>query len=310
MLSRLRSSSDISERMIDLIVGATGVLGSEIAGQLAQRGRRVRALVRSSSRPERVTQLQAAGVELVHGDLKQPQTLEAACAGVTRVISTASATNSREPGDSIETVDGSGQLALVEAARKAAIEQFVFVSFPESRLDFPLQSAKRAVESSLRQSGLGYTVLQPAPFFEIWFSEVLGFDWRRRSARVFGGGQTKISFVSYHDVVRVAVGVLGNPAALGRTLPFGGPAQVSQRDVIGIFEELTNAQFNVENVDAGLLATQLEQPGDSLARSFAALMLLGGVRDEYALASDALAGVMEIELTSARTFVERIVGAA
>ena len=309
MLSRPRSSSDISERMIDLVVGATGVLGGEIAGELAQRGRRVRALVRSNARPERVAQLRAAGVELVYGDLKQPQTLEAACAGVSTVISTASSTNSRVQGDSIETVDGSGQLALVEAARQAAIEQFVFVSFPASPLEFPLQSAKRAVESSLRESGLGYTVLQPAPFFEIWFSEVLGFDWRRRNARLFGGGNAKISFVSYHDVVRVVVGVLGNPAAMGRTLAFGGPARVSQRDVLGIFEELTNARFNVESIDAGLLATQLEQPGDSLARSFAALMLLGGARDEYALASDALAGVVDLELTSARAFVEQLVAA-
>ncbi|HKU40104.1 MAG TPA: NmrA family NAD(P)-binding protein, partial [Polyangiales bacterium] len=94
--------------MVDLVVGATGMLGSQIASQLLRSGRRVRALVRASSRPERVAQLKDAGAELVYGDLKEPHTLSAACGGVSSVISTASATNSRASGDSIETVDGTG----------------------------------------------------------------------------------------------------------------------------------------------------------------------------------------------------------
>jgi uncharacterized protein YbjT (DUF2867 family) len=289
---------------MDLIVGATGMLGSEIAVQLLERGRRVRALVRPSSRPERVARLKALGAELVYGDLKRPATLDAACAGVSTLISTASSTNSREQGDSIETVDGMGQLALIEAARRAEVEQFVFLSFPPSQLEFPLQTAKRAAEQRLRQSGLGFTVLQPVHFFETWFSEVTGFDWRRRSARLFGGGHAEVSFVSYRDVARVVAGVLGKQAALGKTLAFGGPAAVSQRDVVRVFEELTGARFDVEVVDATALAAQVEQPGDSLARSFAALMLLCGVRHEYAVAPGSLSGLVELELVNARGFAE------
>jgi uncharacterized protein YbjT (DUF2867 family) len=309
MPSRPRSSSDISDCMLDLIVGATGMLGSEIAHQLLKRGRRVRALVRSSARPERIALLRDAGAELVYGDLKAPGTLEAACAGATAVISTASSTNSRAEGDSIETVDGAGQLALIEAARHAAVEQFVFVSFPPSRLDFPLQTAKRAAEASLRASGLGYTVLQPAHFFETWFSEAVGFDLRGRSTRLFGGGDAKLSFVSFRDVARVVAEVLGKRAAFGKTLAFGGPDALSQRDVLSLFEELTCSRFQVENIDAAALTSQAEPPGDALSRSFAALMLLCGASDEYAVGLGALSGLVEMDFVNARTFARGAVAA-
>lgn len=50
--------------------------------RLAQRGEKVRALVRVTSDKEKVEALQAAGVELCIGDLKQPESLAVACRDV------------------------------------------------------------------------------------------------------------------------------------------------------------------------------------------------------------------------------------
>src|SRR5579875_1397244 len=59
------------------LVGATGVLGGEIADALLERGARVRALVRPGSAGERTQRLlataqQAAGLEIVRGDIRDP----------------------------------------------------------------------------------------------------------------------------------------------------------------------------------------------------------------------------------------------
>jgi len=117
---------------MNLVVGATGLLGSEICRALAAEGKPVRALVRTTSDQSRVAQLESLGVEIAVGDLKDPSSLDAACRGASTVISTASATISRQEGDSIQTVDLEGQLSLINAANAAGISQFVLISFPQS----------------------------------------------------------------------------------------------------------------------------------------------------------------------------------
>ena len=93
---------------MDLVVGATGILGAEIAQRLAAAGRPLAALVRPTSDASKLERLKAAGITLVHGDLKERPTLDACCRGISTVISTASSTFSRQPGDSIATVDHLG----------------------------------------------------------------------------------------------------------------------------------------------------------------------------------------------------------
>jgi len=74
-----------------LVVGATGMVGSEICLRLAARGKKVRAMVRSTSNQAKVANLKKAGIEIVQGDLRDHASLEAACQGVTAVIETVSA---------------------------------------------------------------------------------------------------------------------------------------------------------------------------------------------------------------------------
>jgi uncharacterized protein YbjT (DUF2867 family) len=47
---------------MNLVVGATGMLGGEICRRLAARGKPVRALVRATSDPAKVEALQALGI--------------------------------------------------------------------------------------------------------------------------------------------------------------------------------------------------------------------------------------------------------
>src|SRR5689334_19826574 len=150
-----------------LVVGATGLVGSAVCKKLVQRGESVRALVRPTSSQDKVNDLKNAGVELVTGDLKDATSLQAACKGVDSIISTASSTLSRQPGDSIASVDGGGQLNLVDAAKRAGVDRFVFVSFRRPPgVSFPLSEAKEQVESAIRD--MNFTVVQASWFMEVW----------------------------------------------------------------------------------------------------------------------------------------------
>jgi NADH dehydrogenase len=151
---------------MNLVVGATGTLGSEICRLLLAARQPVRALIRATADADKAAQLERTGVTLVRGDLKDPASLDKACRGVNTVVSTASSTISRQAGDSIETVDRNGQMSLFAAAKAAGVRHAVMISFPPVDIEFPLQSAKRAVERYLMDSGMSYTILQPTCFME------------------------------------------------------------------------------------------------------------------------------------------------
>ena len=258
---------------MNLVVGATGLLGSEICRLLAAEGKPVRALVRPTSDQNRVAQLESLNVEIARGDLKDRSSLAAACQGANAVISTASSTLSRQEGDSIQTVDLEGQLNLIDAAKAANVSRFVLISFPPVDVEFPLQTAKRSVEEHLKTSGLTFTILQPTFFMEVWLSPHLGFDAVNGKARVYGSGANKMSWISFKDVAKFAVASLDNAQARNAVIKLGGPEALSPLEVVRIFEELQGRQFDVEHVPEEALRQQRETASDPLQQSFAGLML-------------------------------------
>jgi uncharacterized protein YbjT (DUF2867 family) len=258
---------------MNLVVGASGLLGSEICRKLAEQGKQVRASVRSSTDPAKLDRLKGLGAHLAYGDLKEPSTLDAACLGVSTVISTASSTFSRQAGDSIESVDLQGQLNLVRAAKDAGVHHVIFVSFPHAPVDFALQRAKRAVETELAGSGLVYTVLQPTFFTEIWLSPAVGFDAANASAQIYGSGQNKISWISYPDVATFAAASVDNRAAHNTVIKLGGPEALSPLQVVQIFEAVSGRKFNLNYVPEEALHAQQTAATDPLQEAFAALML-------------------------------------
>jgi uncharacterized protein YbjT (DUF2867 family) len=233
----------------------------------------VTALVRAFSDARRVEQLRAAGARIVVGDLKDRASLDAACRDATAVVTTASSTTSRQQGDAIGTVDRQGQLNLVDAAEAAGVRHFALVSFPAVDVEFPLQDAKRAVEDRLRSGKMGYTILQPTFFTEVWLSPPLGFDVAKRTARIYGAGSEAISWISFRDVAKFAAAVLRRPEPANRAIPLGGPDALSPLEVVAIAEDIVGAKFTVEHVPEQALRAQYDAAADALQRSFAALML-------------------------------------
>jgi NADH dehydrogenase len=258
---------------MNLIVGATGMLGGEICRLLAEQGSAVRVLVRDSSNPEKVERLRRLGAEVVRGDLKNRASLETACRGASAVVSTASSTMSRQEGDSIESVDRQGQLNLIETAEEAGVKHFILISFPNVDITFPLQTAKRAVEDRLRRGRMTYTILRPTFFTEVWLSPALGFDPAHATVQIYGGGHNEISWISYQDVAKFAAAALDNPRAINAIIKLGGPDALSPLEVVRLAEQVLGKRVAVQHVPEEALRAQYSAASDPLQHSFAALML-------------------------------------
>ena len=260
---------------MNLVVGATGLLGSEICRQLAAKGKSVRALVRTTSDQAKVDALKALGIETVVGDVRDRASLDAACQGAKAVISTVSAVPfSYQAGENdIQSVDSEGVTNLIGAAQAAGVEHLIYTSFSgQLDLDFPLRNAKRAVEQRLKECGLTYTVLHPSFFIEVWLSPALGFDAANAKATIYGTGEQAISWISFQDVARFAVASLDNPAAQNATLELGGPEALTPLEVVRIFEQASGKTFEVQHVPEQALVEQQKAATDAMEQSFPALM--------------------------------------
>lgn len=263
--------------MTTLLVGATGFLGGELCRRLSNQGRNVRAFVRTTADPAKLETLKKLGCSLVYGDLRDPASLTAALRGVDEVVTTASTTFSRQPGDSIETTDQAGQLALVAAAKAARVRHFLYTSYSggidKTAKPCALTVAKRTVEKALKESGLTYTILRPTYYMQIWLSPAVGFDAAHATATIYGNGELPLSWISLYDVAEFAVESLDNPVARNAVLELGGPEALSPLAVVKIFAEVTGRSFTVNHVPVETLEGQKAAATDSLSEAFAALML-------------------------------------
>jgi uncharacterized protein YbjT (DUF2867 family) len=289
-----------------LVVGATGMVGTEICRQLSGMHREVRALVRPTADPAKVHVLREHAVDIQVGDLRDRASLARACEGADTVISTVSAMPfSYEPGrNDIETTDRAGQLALIEEAKAAGVRHLSYLSFSRNLdRDFPLRNAKRAVEAALIGSGLEYTILRPSCFMEVWLSPAVGFDHPNAKATVYGDGTGPIGYITVPDVAAYAVASIDAPAARNAVLELGGPRSVSQLEAVTIFERALDRPFEVTHVPVEALDAQVAAAADPMQASFAGLMRC--IADGDPVDMRPVLDAIPRELTSVEAFATR-----
>jgi dihydroflavonol-4-reductase len=165
-----------------LLTGASGFVGSAVAGVLRQSGFHVRALVRPSSP---TTHLSELGLEFVRGDLREPASLRAAFPGVRYLFHVAADYRlwARDPSELART-NVEGTRVLMQEAMRAGVERVVYTSSVATLLarpddsfsdeTMPLDEAnaigvykrskvagERAVEELIRQ-GLPAVIVNPS----------------------------------------------------------------------------------------------------------------------------------------------------
>jgi uncharacterized protein YbjT (DUF2867 family) len=202
-----------------LVAGGTGTTGTRAVSLLRARGESVRVLTRERSRASHLQ-----GVEIVEGDVRDPEAVRRAVDRTRVVVSLVQ--GFAGPGDiSLESIDRDGNRLLFDAARQAGAEHGVLVSIAWASPGSPMDLArmKFAAEEHLKSTGLAWTILRPSCLMETWTAMIGGPLLKTGRATIFGTGRKATNFVSARDLAAFVDLAVADSSLRGQTIVVGGP---------------------------------------------------------------------------------------
>jgi uncharacterized protein YbjT (DUF2867 family) len=233
-----------------LVTGAAGKTGRAVIRALASRGQAVRAL---AHRLEQVRPLQTLGAhQVVTGDMRAEIPVGQAMRGVRAVYHICPNVSPDEL-----TI---GQIAIA-AARAAGVQHFVYHSVLHPQVEeMPHHWLKMRVEEQLFESGLRYTILQPAAYMQ----NVLA-HWDPITAEglypVPYPVETPLSMVDVEDIAEAAATILIQPGHLGAIYELSGPDALTQTEVAQELSHLLGRTIVAKAVSLDTWAEQARSSG-------------------------------------------------
>lgn len=228
-----------------LVTGASGYIGGQLALRLRREGRSVRTLMRPSSC---VDHLVAAGVDLVQGDIRNPEDVARAVEGVHLVYHIAGVFRTAGHSDSLYMdVNHGGTQNVMDAAKRHGVARVVHnstigvhgdVQEVPCTEDSPFnpgdayQRSKLEGERCAREafaSGLPGTVCRPSSVYGPGDLRNLKLFKMLRLSRfwMFGSGETLFHPAYIDDLIEGFLLCGSHPAAIGRTYLLAGPEYVT-----------------------------------------------------------------------------------
>ena len=241
-----------------LVVGGTGSQGGAVINGLLDAGLSVRALVRDKTK-EAAKTLEARGVELVEGDMSNPESLVSAMVGVTGVFSNGIfSSSSKESSGNMEVVNCSN---LINSAKAAGVEIFVhssvaragehkqFVDWDKGRWPTIYWEGKSEINELVRKAGFPYyTILKPAFMMDnlIIPAVLRAYPTLSEGKLVTAySSDTKLDWTSADQVARFAVAAFANPLLFNKKEIDLAEESLTIHEVGEILQQVTGKQIKV-----------------------------------------------------------------
>ena len=212
----------IRNNSITLVLGATGQQGGATARALAADDRRVRALVRDpqSTKAKALSQL---GIETVQGDLRDKTSLTRALSCVHGVF--VALPSSADAGGITDDDELNFGRAVIDAAKHAGVLHLIYSSTIGASPDLGLghYESKWHIENHLRDSGVPFTIVRPAPFMEMLLLPHFGLG--EGVATFFSAPDQVVQFIAVRDIGFIAARLFAATSRPeGQTMDIAGDA--------------------------------------------------------------------------------------
>ncbi len=235
-----------------LITGGTGLLGRHLVPALQERGDAVRVLTLPD---EDASWVEARGVPVFRGDIREPATLRAPIRGVQAVVHLAAMMGVWRPMADYRAVNVTGVRNIARAALSEGVRRFVHISSwtvygmglaTPAAEDYPIRPFRepyavtkavgdRLVQRMINEEALPAVIIRPGTFFgpgdQLHFGRMAD---RLRAGRglIVGSGRNALPFVYVTDVVQGILLALDRERAVGRAYNISNDRPLTQREFL------------------------------------------------------------------------------
>lgn len=235
-----------------LLTGGTGFVGGAIRTALA--GRPLRLLVRDRSR---AADLASDLVELVEGDVTQPETLRGTMDGCEAVIHLV-AIIAEQGGATFDAVIRQGTVNVVDEAKRAGIMRYLQMSALGAMHDptYGYMEAKWQAEQAVQAAGIPWTIFRPSVIFGPGDEFITTLAKLVRLAPVIpvvGSGKSKFQPVAVDEVAGAFARALEDPTTAGRILELGGGQTYGYEEMLDVIAAKLGKKKRKVHVPVGVM---------------------------------------------------------
>ena len=249
--SKYEFATEGSEFMRVLVTGATGFTGGHLCLRLKELGYAVRALVRS---PEKAGALEARGVEIAPGDVRDAVSLREACRRCDVVYHIAAAFRKEGiPDSEFHEVNVEGTRRMLEAALEGGVRRFVHCStvgvhghieHPPADENAPFHpgdlyqetklAGERLARRFFRERGLPGVVFRPVGIYGPGDTRFLKLFRHIKSGRfhMIGSGRALYHLTYIDDLVEGIILCGTREKAVGETYILGGEGYMTLNELV------------------------------------------------------------------------------
>lgn len=238
-----------------LVTGASGQLGRLVLDALLASGKVAPASIIATTRDTaKLADYAAKGITVRTADFDDPASLDAAFAGVSRVL-IVSTDALDQPGKRLAQ-----HKAAVAAAQKAGVKHILYTSMPQpddSLVTFAPDHL--GTEEAIKATGIPYTILRDG-----WYAENLFMSLPHAletGAWYTATGEGRIAHITRADTAAALAGALLKAGDESRTYTLTGTKSRTAEEIAAVVSEATGKPLKVVHVTDAQLAEGLKAAG-------------------------------------------------